>query len=134
MEPSIQYARTSDGVNIAYYTVGEGPALVCLAPSGVSHLAGEWQYGELRTWLERLAENHRLVRLDHRGIGLSDRGVPYALDAAVLDVEAILEKEGISRISLIGQVHSTPTAILFAARHPEMVSRAGPLGAMGTGA
>ncbi len=25
MEPRIQYARTADGVNIAFWTLGEGP-------------------------------------------------------------------------------------------------------------
>jgi hypothetical protein len=29
--PRIQYAKTSDGVNIAFWTLGEGPAVV-LAP------------------------------------------------------------------------------------------------------
>ena len=28
MEPRIQYAKTSDGVNIAYATTGQGPPLV----------------------------------------------------------------------------------------------------------
>jgi hypothetical protein len=30
MEPSLRYARTSDGVSIAYTLTGEGPALVWL--------------------------------------------------------------------------------------------------------
>jgi len=32
MEPRIQYAKTSDGVNIAYAVAGEGPLLVYLVP------------------------------------------------------------------------------------------------------
>ncbi len=28
MEPRIQYAKTSDGVDIAFWTMGEGPTLV----------------------------------------------------------------------------------------------------------
>jgi hypothetical protein len=35
MEPRIQYAKTRDGVNIAFWTLGEGPPLVHLAPSVV---------------------------------------------------------------------------------------------------
>jgi hypothetical protein len=34
MEPRIQYAKTSDGVNIAYAVFGEGPAIVFRPPSG----------------------------------------------------------------------------------------------------
>ena len=30
MEPRIQYAKTSDGVNIAFWELGEGPTLVYL--------------------------------------------------------------------------------------------------------
>ncbi len=37
MEPRIQYARTSDGVNIAYWTLGKGDPLVFMLPlSGVA--------------------------------------------------------------------------------------------------
>ena len=34
MEPRIQYAKTEDGVNIAYATIGEGPPLVWSAGAG----------------------------------------------------------------------------------------------------
>ena len=34
MEPRIQYAKTEDGVNIAYWTSGEGGLLV-LPPGGL---------------------------------------------------------------------------------------------------
>ena len=31
MEPRIQYAKTSDGVSIAAYAIGQGPAVLYLA-------------------------------------------------------------------------------------------------------
>jgi hypothetical protein len=37
MEPRIQYAQTADGVNIAFWTLGEGIAFVHLAPLPLSH-------------------------------------------------------------------------------------------------
>ena len=75
MEPRIQYAKTSDGVNIAYWTLGEGLPLVIM-PAGIfSHIQLEWQAPELRRWYERLSETRRLVRYDDRGVGLSDRDV-----------------------------------------------------------
>jgi hypothetical protein len=62
MEPAVQYAKTNDGVNIAYYSIGDGaPTLIYLTPG--SHLAREWEYPEQRSWLERLAKNYRLIRL-----------------------------------------------------------------------
>jgi hypothetical protein len=37
MEPQIQYVKTEDGVNIAYYAIGQGPAMLYLA-SPQTHL------------------------------------------------------------------------------------------------
>ncbi len=60
MEPQIQYAKTSDGVSIAYSTVGEGMPLVCTPEPGLSHIQLEWQTPVVRRWYERLAEKNRL--------------------------------------------------------------------------
>ncbi len=123
MEPYIQYARTNDGVNIAYYSRGEGAPLVCLTGGGgLSHLTREWQYPEQRAWLERLAANYRLIRLDHRGIGLSDRHRDFDLALAVHDIEAVARKEGLKRFALLAQLHSSATAVLYACQHLESVS------------
>jgi pimeloyl-ACP methyl ester carboxylesterase len=71
--PPIQYARTEDGVNIAYWTLGEGPALVQLYNPFMSRVDREWEVPALRAWYERLAATFRLIRFDLRGCGLSDR-------------------------------------------------------------
>ena len=47
MEPQIQYAKTEDGVSIAYYAIGQGPALLFLTLP-MSHLEAEWQIDPLR--------------------------------------------------------------------------------------
>jgi pimeloyl-ACP methyl ester carboxylesterase/DNA-binding CsgD family transcriptional regulator len=122
MAPRIKYAKTSDGINIAYSASGQGPPLVYLPWTLVSHVEREWQYPEYRSWLERLDANHRLIRLDHRGTGLSDRGVEFSLELATLDLEAVVRAEGLRRFGLTGQMHSAATAILYASEHQEMVS------------
>ncbi len=43
MEPRIQYAKTEDGVNIAFSTLGEGRGLLLSPPMLFSHLTLEWQ-------------------------------------------------------------------------------------------
>ena len=48
MEPRIQYARTADGVSIAFWTLGEGMPVVHMASIGGSHIQLEWQYPEYR--------------------------------------------------------------------------------------
>jgi pimeloyl-ACP methyl ester carboxylesterase len=123
VEPRIQYARTSDGIDVAYFGVGAGTPLIALAGGGgLSHLAREWQYREQREWVERLAAHHRVFRLDHRGVGLSDRDVPFDLSLAALDVAAVAAKERLQRFALLGQLHTAGTAITYAARYPEQVS------------
>jgi hypothetical protein len=54
MEPRIQYAKASDGVNIAYWALGEGPALVHLM-FFFSHVRLEWEEPQVRDWYERHA-------------------------------------------------------------------------------
>jgi pimeloyl-ACP methyl ester carboxylesterase/DNA-binding CsgD family transcriptional regulator len=119
-QPSIQYARTDDGVNIAYYSIGEGPPLVYLAP--ISHLEAEWRYPEQRAWLERLAEHHRLIRLDFRGSGLSDRDVQFEFPLLSVDVDAVVRKERLKRFAVFGGLSAAAAAILHASRFREDVS------------
>lgn len=123
MEPRIQYARTADGVAIAYWTLGAGPPLLYLAGGPWSHVE-LWQIPACRHWYERLADDHILVRYDLRGTGLSDRVVSdYSLNALLLDVEAVVDHLGLTRFVLFGAADAGPVSIAYAARHPERVSR-----------
>ncbi|MCH7698368.1 MAG: alpha/beta fold hydrolase [Chloroflexi bacterium] len=122
MDPRIQYAKTEDGVNIAYWTMGEGEPLVHV-PLPFSHIQLELQIPEMRRWYEGLAREHTLVRYDHRGFGLSDRTtVDLSLPTQVGDLEALIEKLGFETFALFGPVVMGPIAIEYAARHPEKVS------------
>ena len=42
MEPRIQYAKTSDGVSIAFAVKGEGPPLVRVPPPAMAHVQRDW--------------------------------------------------------------------------------------------
>jgi class 3 adenylate cyclase len=122
MEPRIQYAKTKNGVSIAFWTLGEGMPLVHM-PEQFSHIQLEWQWPESRSWYERLAEKRKLVRYDGRGTGLSERDVTdYSLDARVLDLEAIVDRLGLGRFALLGAHDSGPVAIAYAVRCPQRVS------------
>jgi len=122
MEPRIQYAKTEDGVSIAYATLGEGEPLVYI-PNVAGHLQIEWQMPEMRRWFERLAETRRLVRYDPRGSGLSEREVSdFSLDAQLLDLEAVVDRLGLDRFALYAGYLEGPVAISYATRHPERLS------------
>jgi pimeloyl-ACP methyl ester carboxylesterase/DNA-binding CsgD family transcriptional regulator len=118
--PIIKYAKTSDGVNIAYFAIGTGPPLIYLPPGGNAGQA--WQQPEIRAWSERLASGRRLVRIDYRGMGLSDRVEGFDPERTVLDVEAVVAKEGIRHFAFLGLLQTTATAVLYSCKHPEAVS------------
>jgi len=122
MEPRIQYAKTTDGVSIAYCAHGKGTPLVQMR-SGLSPFRMEWEIPEYRTWYERLAQKRMLVHYDHRGTGLSRRDVSdFSLEALSLDLEAVVDRLELERFALWGSITMGPVAIAYAARHPERVS------------
>jgi pimeloyl-ACP methyl ester carboxylesterase/DNA-binding CsgD family transcriptional regulator len=120
MEPRIQYAKTSDGVNIAYYSIGQGPPLVYANPG--SHVEEEWRHEDQRRWTEQLAQDYLLVRFDSRGSGLSDRVRSYTPEEAMLDIECVVRKERLSRFALFGVLSAAAVTVLYACRHPEQVT------------
>ena len=122
MEPRIQYAQTTDGVSIAYCTLGQGRPLVETPSGEFCHLQLEWQT-PARRWYEGLAAKRMLVRYDGRGTGLSDRDVSdFSLEARMLDLEAVVNRVGLERFALFGLYSFAPLAIAYAAHHPERVS------------
>lgn len=123
MEPRIQYARTSDGVNLAYYSIGEGHPIVVMPSLPVSHVERELQVPEWHAWYERLGRDRTLVRYDARGTGLSDREhIERDLDAMVADLEAVVDKLKLERFALQAIFYAVPAAIAYAVKHPERVS------------
>lgn len=119
----VQFCRTSDGVRIAYACVGDGPPLVWAA-HWMSHLGFSWESPIWRHWTEEFAKDHAFVHYDERGNGLSDWDVPpFSVDAFVRDLEAVVDTLGFDQFTLIGSSKGGPTAIAYAALHPERVSR-----------
>jgi len=123
MEPRIQYAKTADGVSIAFWTLGEGTPIVQIPYLPYSHIQLEWQDPGQRRWYERLAEKRKLVRYDGRGSGLSDRNVAdRSVEAQMRDLEAVAERLGLQRFVLSAAIAACPVGVAYAARHPEAVS------------
>jgi class 3 adenylate cyclase len=74
-------------------------------------------------FLTRLAGFSRLILMDPRGLGLSDRltEVP-TLDERVRDLLSVLDAAGSERAALFGNADTGPACIAAAARHPDRVS------------
>jgi class 3 adenylate cyclase len=123
MEPRIQYAKTTDGVSIAFWTLGEGMPFVHMPSTQYNPTLRAWQTPEGRRWCERLAETRKFVRYDNRGFGHSQRyATDFSLEALVLDLEAVVDRVAPEKVALFGYYQSGPVAIAYAARHPERVS------------
>jgi len=120
-EPRIQYAQTTDGVSIAYFEAGQGAPYVSLNDIPFSHIQLEARY--MPGSQDFLGGARKLIRLDLRGMGMSDRDVDrFTLEAWVSDVEAVVGRLGLDRFTLSGTGYSGVIAIAYAARHPEQVS------------
>ncbi len=124
MEPRIQYAKTSDGVSIAYWSIGEGDPVVLMGSIwGTIELSSVFPiYTEIRDAL--LGSDLRLILYDGRGTGSSEQdAMDFSLEAKVLDLEAVLDHLHLHKPALLGINHASPPAIAFAAANPDRLSR-----------
>ena len=123
MEPRIQYAKTSDGVSIAYWTLGEGMPFVYMPGNPTTSTQSARQMPDVRRWYDRLAAERMLVRYDPRGGGLSDREVTdLSFDGRLLDLEAVADCLSLGRFVVFAYGLAGPQAIAYAARNPERVA------------
>ena len=122
-QPPIRYARSPDGVRLAYQDFGDGPPLVFVAFCPFSHVQREMEIPEARRYLLEQARTSRTIRYDGRGNGLSDRSATdFSLDAQVRDLETVIDHLSLERVALLGASIAAPAAITFAALHPARVS------------
>ncbi len=122
MDQRIGFVTSPDGARIAYAISGSGPPLV-KAPNWLSHLEFEATSPVWAHWWAELAKEHRLIRFDQRGCGLSDWLVDdMSFEAWVSDLESVVEATGADRFPLLGISQGGSVAIEYAVRHPERVS------------
>jgi class 3 adenylate cyclase/pimeloyl-ACP methyl ester carboxylesterase len=122
MEQQIHFCTTSDGVRIAYATVGQGPPLVRVL-GWFTHLEFEWENALWRRFIDPFSSRFLLIRYDGRGMGLSDREVKdFSLEAHVLDLEAVVDATGLDKVALFGISEGGWTSIAYVVRHPQRVS------------
>jgi pimeloyl-ACP methyl ester carboxylesterase len=110
---------TNDGVRISYEVAGEGRPLMLLHG---------W-CSDRSWWIEpgyvnELRDDHRLVLVDTRGHGASDKpheAAAYTADALTGDVFSVAEAEGLDRFAIWGQSYGGWIAWVSAAAAPERV-------------
>ena len=129
----IRYCTTSDGVRLAYASVGGGPPLV-KASNWLTHLDFEWGSPIWRHWYAALSRHHRLVRYDERDNGMSQRDVAdVSFDTWVRDLETVVDAAGLDRFPLLGISRGGAIAVAYAVKHPERVTHLVLYGAFAAG-
>ena len=106
------------GTTLNYEISGEGePLLLIMGTSGAIPL-----WGEL---ISRLAQTHRVIAFDNRGLGGSDRGTgPISVASLAEDVSALLEALEIPRAHVLGWSLGSAVAQELAIAHPDQVASA----------
>ncbi|MDQ3876349.1 MAG: adenylate/guanylate cyclase domain-containing protein [Actinomycetota bacterium] len=120
--PDVQYARSGE-VAIAYQVVGRGPVDLVFVRAYMGDLTTTWQQPLLVRHVEGLASFSRVLMLDKRGTGLSDRmrEVP-TLETRMDDVRAVMDAAGSERAVIWTGGEGARLAALFAATYPERVA------------
>jgi class 3 adenylate cyclase len=119
--PEVEYARSGD-LSIAYQVIGDGPVDLVFAPFLLSTVFARY-VPLIERFFQRLASFSRLILLDKRGTGASDRPrTPPTLEAQMDDVRAVLDAVGSERAALFGGGHGGQMCALFAATYPERTS------------
>jgi class 3 adenylate cyclase len=121
--PETRYVRTGDGIHIAYQTLGDGPIDILKLGTYFSNLDHDWEPPSPAIRMHRaFAELGRLIVLDGRGTGLSDRlqgGRLPTLEERIDDLRAVLDAVGSRRAVILCFADSGPLGILFAATYPD---------------
>jgi pimeloyl-ACP methyl ester carboxylesterase len=119
--PPTHYTR-SDGVDIAYQTVGEGPHDIVFVPGVMSHVELWWEEPAFAETFAGVAEFARLILFDRRGTGLSGGEAVPTLDQRMGEITAVLDAVGSRRAVMFGPADGAPAAALFAATRPDRCS------------
>ena len=124
--PETRYAKTSEGVHIAYQVIGSGSTDLVVAGAvvagvGYSNVEFLWHLPPVARYLRRLASSWRIVLFDPRGMGLSDpltaERLP-TLETRMADAAAVMDAVGSERAAVMGTDSSGALAIFFAATYP----------------
>src|SRR5215204_4927702 len=99
-QPETRYAK-SEGLNIGYQVLGDGPLDLVFVPALLSHIDFLWSLPASVRFFRRLAAFSRLIVYDKRGQGVSDppTGV-LTLEQDMEDLKAVLAAVGSERVVL----------------------------------
>ena len=122
MRPDVRYARRG-GAALAYQVVGDGARDLLVVPGFLSNIEYLWRVPSMARFFSDLASRHRLILMDRRGSGLSDKySDPPSQEQLMEDIDAVLDDAASPRTSVLGIWEGCATTLLYAASRPTRVS------------
>ena len=121
-EQDIRFCQSRDGTTLAFAELGSGPPVV-KAANWHTNLEQDFDSPAWPHWIRLFSQDHRFLRYDERGNGLSDWDCAITHDRFVEDLECVVDAAGVDRFDLLGISHGASVAIRYAVRHPERVRR-----------
>jgi class 3 adenylate cyclase len=117
--PDVHYARSGE-VSIAYQVVGDGPVDLVFVRGFAGDLLSTWDQPLILRHILDLARFSRVIMLDKRGTGLSDRTIALpTLETRMDDLRAVMDDAGSERAVLWSAHEGSRLAVLFAATYPD---------------
>ena len=127
MIPRTEYALAEDGVHVAYQVFGDGALDLVFINRMAATIGNMWEIPDFARFLRRLGTMARVIALDSRGVGLSDRRLPprvtLALEQRMMDIRAVMDAARSPRACLFGVEDGGSLSALFAATYPERTDR-----------
>lgn len=123
MRPETRYARTADGVYLAYQAVGSGPDVSVDFHLFAGNVDLIWEEPDWGPLLTEITEFARVILHDRRGTGASSRNVaPPNLETRAADLLVVLDAVGSEAPVLTSAASTGAMHALFAATHPDRTS------------
>lgn len=118
-----RYARTDDGVHLAYNVLEGGPIDLMYFHGFLGNLEVLWEFEGIRSLMRKLSTIARVIRHDPRATGLSDHASSLPdLETMVDDARTVLDAAGSYSTVLFGAGGlGWNTAAMFASLMPERV-------------
>jgi pimeloyl-ACP methyl ester carboxylesterase len=107
----VETATAADGATISYEIHGAGPPLVLLHGITESH----------RTWdplIDQLALDARVIAVDHRGHGQSERKPPFDALTLAADLHAVVTAAGAQEPLVVGHSLGGAVVSIYASTYP----------------